>query len=214
MWRGMSIKNPALVAIMAGFLALAGCDDDDDDDKKDAGPRDAMVPMDAGRDAAAGDADVGDADVGDADVGDAEVDAGADAATDVTFTLMLTPSSEVPPCDAAPEEAEGSATVTLDAANTEIQVMNLTYEGLSGPVTAGHIHIGDTDEAGPIVLDLGPDFTAPINRTFTEEDYPSPAPEGVPDTWDEFIQAMRAGQTYINLHTEACPEGEIRAQID
>lgn len=204
MWRGMLTKNRVLAGMIAGLFVLGGCDDDDDD-HRDAGRMDAMVVRDAGRDAAA---------PRDADMRDTGVDAAQDAAMDLVSTLMLTPENEVPPCDGASDTAEGSGTVTLNAAGTEIQVMDLMYANLSGGVTAGHIHFGGPDEAGPIVLDLGPDFTQPIDRTFTEADYPSPPPEDAPATWDEFVAAMRAGDTYVNLHTAVCPMGEIRDQIE
>jgi hypothetical protein len=67
---------------------------------------------------------------------------------------------------------------------------------------------------GPAVFSLDDDFTQPINRTFTAADYPDPPPDGAPETWEAFVAQMRAGNTYVNLHTAACPMGEIRDQID
>lgn len=188
-----------LVLIAATFslsLALGGCDDDDD--REDA----AVVDRDAGRDAAARDAEV---------ARDAGEDGGALA---FTSTLALTTEEEVPPCAAAGATATGTGTVTIDAANTRIDVVNLTFSGLSGPLTGAHIHPAPPGEAGPIVLDLGPDLSSPINRSFTAADYPTPPPAGAPADFAAFVEAMRAGDTYVNLHTADCMPGEIRDQIE
>ena len=32
--------------------------------------------------------------------------------------------------------------------------------------------------------------------------------------FDELVRAMRAGVTYANVHTDRCPGGEVRGQID
>ena len=32
--------------------------------------------------------------------------------------------------------------------------------------------------------------------------------------WDEFVRAVEAGKTYVNIHTVDRPGGEIRAQIN
>ncbi|HEY8427290.1 MAG TPA: CHRD domain-containing protein [Sandaracinaceae bacterium] len=189
------------VTILFLSLSLVACDDDDEDldaGRRDAGMRDAGVR------------DAGPRDAGPRDAG--RRDGGTDAGAEFSATVTLTTEAEVPVCDAAADEAMGTATITIDAANTRIDV-EVTYTGLSGPATAAHIHFGGPDEAGPIVLDLGPDVSSPIERSFTADDYPSPPPEDAPATFAAFIEAMRAGETYVNVHTADCPQGEIRAQI-
>jgi hypothetical protein len=32
-------------------------------------------------------------------------------------------------------------------------------------------------------------------------------------SWDDFVKALLAGNTYINVHTKANPMGEIRGQL-
>jgi hypothetical protein len=190
----MSTTELKLAGAMMMGLAICGCDDDDDDDDIDAAVvidaatvRDAATPRDA--------------------------DLGADAREAFASTLPLTTEQEVPVCDAAGADAEGAGMVTIDAANTRVDVVNLTYDDLSGPATAAHIHAGAPGVAGPIVLDFGTDLSSPINRTFTAADYPSPPPEGAPADFASFLEAMRNGQSYVNVHTAACPTGEIRGQI-
>jgi hypothetical protein len=131
-----------------------------------------------------------------------------------TFTVPLTTGEEVPVCDAAGASATGNATVIVNDDEDRVTVTNLTWSGLSGPSTMAHIHFGAPGVAGPVVLDLGTDPTSPVNATFTAADFPSPAPEGAPGTFDDFLDAMFDGDTYINVHTAACPSGEIRGQID
>lgn len=124
----------------------------------------------------------------------------------------LTPLEEVPLCELAGAAATGDVVVTITDDN-EVLVDDLTWSGLSGPATAAHIHFGAPGVAGPILLDFGTDLTTPLDRSFTEDDYPSPPPTGAPATFDAFVAEMRAGRSYVNVHTAACPAGEIRGQI-
>jgi len=42
-----------------------------------------------------------------------------------------------------------------------------------------------------------------------------PAGQGIaPGELDEFIRAIRAGVTYVNVHSTKFPSGEIRGQIN
>ncbi|UJR79028.1 CHRD domain-containing protein [Sandaracinus amylolyticus] len=128
-------------------------------------------------------------------------------------SLSLTTDEEVPVCTAAGADAMGSGTVTIDPDDLSLRVVNLAYSGLSGAATAGHIHFGDPGEAGPVILPFA-DVTSPIDEIFTAEDYPAAPPEGAPADFPAFLDAVREGRTYVNIHTEACAPGEIRAQID
>jgi hypothetical protein len=167
--------------------------------------------MDAARDAA-GDADTDDADTDGGDTDGGDTDGGDGGGGEFSSTLALTTAQEVPPCAAAGAGAMGAGTITLDDANTMIDVM-ITFEDLSAAPVAGHIHSGAPGVAGPIVLPFT-DLTSPIMETFTETDYPATPPAGAPPNWDAFVALMRAGGTYVNLHTDACPPGEIRDQIE
>lgn len=206
-----------IFGILTLGLLMQGCDDDDDD--MDAGPADSGV-VDAGGDAGPTDAggDAG-ADAGGdagADAGaDADVDAGGDAGPgDETFTVALTTADEVPVCTAAGADAAGSATVMVDAASSMIVVTDLTFEDLSGAAMAAHIHLGEAGVAGPVVLTFDAPLTSPLDQTFTAADYPATPPAGAPADFEGFVELVRAGETYINVHTPACMPGEIRAQIE
>jgi len=122
------------------------------------------------------------------------------------FAATLTPEAEVPP---ATSDGSGSATVTISDDGTSLDY-EVTFEGLTGPPTGSHIHFGGADVAGPVMIPFehGP---SPFSGTFNEADY-APA-EGIPDTFAEALDAIRDGNAYVNVHTEANPPGEIRGQL-
>jgi hypothetical protein len=111
----------------------------------------------------------------------------------------------------------------------------LSYSGLQGNVLQAHIHFGQNFVNGGIVAWLCDSATTPsppgIDDPTTDKVCPqSGTVEGVitPDQvvqagngtqqllareFDELVDAMRAGLTYANVHTNLSPGGEIRAQI-
>ena len=134
------------------------------------------------------------------------------------FHVTLTKEAEVPVCANAGTNATGTATVTINAAGTSIEVSGFVYSGLSGDgvASAAHIHFGAAGGNGPVVLPFA-SAASPINQTFTAVDYT--ASPSSPPTFAMFVTAMRAGQSYLNIHTSPqapvarCPDGEIRGQI-
>ena len=113
----------------------------------------------------------------------------------VTFSAELSGANEVPPNDSA---ASGLATVTFDT-DTRMLSWSITYEEMSGPVIGSHIHgpAGEGVNAG-ILVGLEPDL--------------SPM-EGSVEINDEQAGHILNGETYINLHTEKYPSGELRGQL-
>jgi hypothetical protein len=138
---------------------------------------------------------------------------GPDAAAGTTFTVPLTRAEEVPACAAGGANAMGNATVTINGDGMSATVVvNITYQGLSGAATLGHIHFGNTGAMGNVVLGFT-SLASPINQTFTSANYTAAA--GAPTTYADFITQLKSGgKAYINIHTQACPGGEIRGQID
>lgn len=109
--------------------------------------------------------------------------------------------------------ASGSATFELSGAGTI--KYTLSVAGITG-VTMAHIHTGVADSAGPIAVTLfttatptGP-FTGPLaTGAFTATNIQLP---GI--GLDSLLRLMRVGRTYVNVHTQLNPSGEIRAQIE
>ncbi len=106
---------------------------------------------------------------------------------------------------------------------------DLAYGDLEGAVQQAHIHFGQRSVTGPISVFLctnlgnGPAGTQPcpappaaISGTIMAADVTNLANErGISaGELDELIAAIRAGATYVNVHSTRWPGGEIRSQID
>jgi hypothetical protein len=99
----------------------------------------------------------------------------------------------------------------------------LTYEDLEGTVTtASHIHLGQKDVNGGVSVFFcgggGRPACTPTSGSFTgtitAADVIGPAGQGIaPGEFAELLTALRAGETYVNVHTNKHPGGEIRGQI-
>lgn len=93
---------------------------------------------------------------------------------------------------------KGVGTFTFDPATKEL-AYNVTYEGLTGPAMAAHIH-GPAEpgaNAGPVLP--FPSATSPIT--------------GKAVLTDAQAAELAAGKYYVNVHTAANRGGEIRGQI-
>ena len=127
-----------------------------------------------------------------------------------TLSADLTGAKERPtPVTTA---ATGDADFTISTSGTTTTITyTVSVAGLSGPVTAAHIHgpAGPEQVADPIVpLTVTSQGTSGIviSGSFT-----TPGNAGI--NIATLVQHMLAGNTYINLHTAANPNGEIRGQI-
>jgi hypothetical protein len=140
-----------------------------------------------------------------------------DAGPPTTLHATLDKASEAAAgnnCAGAASAPTGSVTVTISGDGSTVTISNLTYSGLSGTATMAHIHFGGTTTAGPNVLNMSMteiDGTQPITKVFHASDY---SPSGnAPSAFGDFVTAMKAGNSYFNIHTAACTGGEIRGQL-
>ena len=84
------------------------------------------------------------------------------------------------------------------------------------------MHFGNRNIAGGISAFLCGGGSKPpcpqsgtVTGTITAADVIGPAAQGIePGAMAELIRAMRAGETYANVHSSKFPGGEIRAQIN
>ncbi|MGI9025293.1 MAG: CHRD domain-containing protein [Burkholderiaceae bacterium] len=107
--------------------------------------------------------------------------------------LALSGANEVP---AVNTSAAGTGTITV-AADHSVSG-SVTVTGISP--TAGHIHTGAKGVNGPVIVPLtqnGNVFTVPAGAKLTDAQY----------------DAYKAGNLYVNVHSAANPNGEIRAQL-
>lgn len=127
-----------------------------------------------------------------------------------TFSAQLSGNNEVPPVNTT---ATGSSEVEIGEGDTAITYRLEAYDIAN--VTAAHIHVGAAGTNGPIIFFLFDAatqgaFTSPVTGTLTEADF---IPAGGLTTFEDAITAIRAGNTYVNVHTQANPNGEIRGQL-
>jgi hypothetical protein len=149
---------------------------------------DPATPTDGGTDAGASDAPaVTDTPVT-TDTPAADVPAAAQ-----TFSAALSGRQEVPAV--YDTTATGTATFTLSADRTSLTVM-VTHTILLP--TGAHIHTGLAGEAGAVLVPLS---TTPAVIT------------GTVTVTAEQAAAIEEGRAYVNIHTAAHPDGEIRGQI-
>jgi len=201
---------------------LVACGGDDGDDKptthNDAGPHaDGGTASDAGHTNLDSGTNIDSGLKNDA--GETPVDSGTsdaattkeDASTGTALTATMTKDQEtaVPACPAG-ASAAGTAAVEVSEDNSTINV-TIIYAGLSGAPTGGHIHAGATGVSGPVVLPFAGSLASPITQTLRAADYHASA--GAPADFAAFVASLKAGNAYVNLHTQACAGGEIRGQI-
>ena len=114
---------------------------------------------------------------------------GASSSPNVT----LTGANETP---AVSTSATGVSTIAI-AADGKVSG-SVTVTGMTA--TAGHIHQGAPGVAGPVIVPFvqsGNTFTPKPDAKLTEEQ----------------MAAYRAGNLYVNVHSDAYKAGEIRAQL-
>ncbi len=83
-------------------------------------------------------------------------------------------------------------------------------------VTKAHIHTGKVGENGPVVVTLyKSDTPQSINGKLSYGNITSNLLEGPMKgkQISDLVTAMSNGSTYVNVHTEKHPNGEIRGQV-
>ncbi|HSU76045.1 MAG TPA: CHRD domain-containing protein [Burkholderiales bacterium] len=107
--------------------------------------------------------------------------------------VSLTGNEEVPP---AKTDAKGSGSFRVAEDGTVTG--SVTTEGVNG--TMAHIHQAAKGQNGPVIVPLtksGDTYTVPEGKKLTAAQ----------------IDALKAGNLYVNVHSDRYKGGEVRAQL-
>jgi hypothetical protein len=132
------------------------------------------------------------------------------------FSTHLTGSEEVPPVQT---RAQGQAIFQLSKDGTELDY-KLIVANIED-ITQAHIHLAPLGVNGPVVAWLYPGsppamlipgrFSGVLaTGIITADDLVGPL-AGM--SLNDLVKEMRAGNTYVNVHTFQFPAGEVRGQI-
>jgi len=109
------------------------------------------------------------------------------------ISVKLSPGEEVPP---ATSSASGSGSIRV--AEDGSVSGSVTTTGVQG--TMAHIHQGAKGANGPVIVPLtksGDTYTVPAGAKLNESQ----------------IQALKAGNLYVNVHSDKYKGGEVRGQL-
>jgi hypothetical protein len=133
------------------------------------------------------------------------------------FSARLSGAEEVPPINTA---GTGNFEMTIQQGTITFE---LTFSGLSSPLAVAHLHFGQANVAGGVMIFLcggggQPDCPATtegtITGTITAANVTGPADQGIaPGDLDSALEAVRDGLAYANMHTANFGGGEIRGQV-
>jgi len=138
-----------------------------------------------------------------------------------TYRARLTGFGEVPP---KLVDGQGRFTGTLSADGASIS-WTLTWADLTGPAQAAHIHFGQPQNTGSVVVFFcggggrppcpdGPGHSGSVSGTWTAADIlPVPAQNVTAGDFAGFLRILRVHLGYANIHTPVFPAGEIRGQV-
>ncbi|SCZ52220.1 CHRD domain-containing protein [Thiohalomonas denitrificans] len=128
------------------------------------------------------------------------------------FELALSEAQVVP---AIESEGRGELTISF---NDELSEVNYRLEvsDTNTAVTSAHLHCAPAGENGPVVVPLVTEGEE--QNTFTSNDITLAGEQqeacGVPiNNIASLFNAITENDIYVNVHTEAYPDGELRAQI-
>lgn len=126
--------------------------------------------------------------------------------------------------------ARGGFTAHIDYKNKKIQY-RLNYYNLEGDVLQAHVRFGQRNVNGGVIAFLCANGDTPvpvptglsvqncpqsgqIEGTLTEADVLGPSNQGIAaGEFDKFVNALRSGKTYINVHSSKFVPGELRDQV-
>lgn len=134
------------------------------------------------------------------------------------FRATLDGYAEVP---AVSTPGKGAFRATLNADGTSL-AYELEYSGLRAGASAAHVHFGREGTNGGVLFWLCggagkpscPGVGGSVSGSIVAGDIQAIAGQGIAaGDLKAALEAMRAGATYVNVHTPLFPGGEIRGQV-
>jgi hypothetical protein len=108
--------------------------------------------------------------------------------------------------------ATGFVTVLLNDTEDMLRI-NLTFSGLLAPQTAAHIHaLGGQNDVAPVRI--APPSLPLGQLVDLDIVIPDPLPGAPLLSRAAFVQGLKDGQAYFNVHSTLFPGGEIRGQLE
>ena len=121
-------------------------------------------------------------------------------ATTIRLATVMTAAQEVPTPTGNVAAARGTFAATVTKSDTGAVVdWQLSFEGLTGPAGAAHIHIAASGQPGPVAVPLCGPCQSPAS--------------GSANVDATVLAALTSGGAYVNVHTAANAPGEIRGQL-
>jgi hypothetical protein len=142
---------------------------------------------------------------------------GPSGAAPVRFVVQLTGDEVVPPVNT---QASGTFSLFVEGGPSPTGQVRISYELAVkdiADVTAAHIHLAAKGAEGEVVVPLftGPAKTGNFTGVLAQGAILAADLSGslAGKSLSDLLAAMQAGGTYVNVHTAANPNGEIRGQI-
>lgn len=129
------------------------------------------------------------------------------------MVVKLTGGDEAP--NVVNSGAFGSGEVTVDPDSGDI-TYNIRVWNLPTGVVGAHIHAGAEKTAGPVIINIpvpsgnSNEFT--LSGTVNVSAFVARPDQGIRSA-DDALQAILGENTYVNVHSQANPGGEIRGQL-
>jgi len=153
----------------------------------------------------------------------------ADGHREIRLSARLTGFNEVTP---KLTSAAGKFSAVVDRSGTSVS-FTLTFSDLSSPVLFSHIHFGQPGVNGGVMVFFCSNATSgpqprpcptpggTVSGTFTAQDVVGPgltagaADQGIdPQSLNAVLAAIASGETYVNVHSQRWPGGEIRGPVE
>ena len=132
----------------------------------------------------------------------------------ITLTAELSGANETP----APGVLTGAFGFAVVEVNLSTQTVSWTVDVFNMPsgTNNAHIHVGGPGLGGPTVINIP--FPAGISNDYRLTGSATTATAGLrPDqglrSWEDVLQSIVGGQTYVNIHSAVNPGGEIRGPL-